>query len=206
MEHSTIGTILFRWQTPVPFEVLTDLMWLRRNRLMGLKLARRILQFRRSHPRTALHLIAFSGGAAIAVFACERLRGRGRLETLALICPAMSPDYNLAPALRSVTRCYALISQRDRLILGIGTRLFGTTDRKFSAGAGKVGFRIPAGAASEEIRTYDRLRLIRWTPSLKALDHHGGHMGWGQVPLLRRHLPALLRGEPKLAVEEVRPP
>ncbi len=204
-EGSDVGSILFRWQTPVPGDFLRHLMCLRRNRLMGLKLARRILEFRRSHPQTTLHVVAFSGGVGIAVFACEQLAGRGDLETLVMVCPAMSPDYNLACALRSVMRCYALVSHRDRLILGMGTRLFGTTDRQFQAAAGQVGFRIPEDVTSEEIDAYSRLRLIRWTPKLKPLGHYGGHMGWARMPFLRRHLLPMLHGKPVLPVEAVKP-
>lgn len=203
--ESAVGSVLFRWQTAVPGEFLTDLMQLRRNRLMGLQLARRILAFRRCHPQTVLHLVAFSGGVGVAVFACEWLRGRGGLETFIMACPALSPEYNLAPALRSVVRSYALVSHRDWLILGIGTRVLGTMDRRFSRAAGYVGFRIPTNITSDQIGRYNRLRFIRWTPALKAVGHHGGHFAWARPPFLREHLLPLLRGKPKLAAERVKP-
>jgi len=201
MEDPSVGSVLFRWQTPVPGEIWTDLMWLRRNRFMGLVLARKILAFRRARPRVALHLIAFSGGVGIALFAGEHLRARGQLQTLIIACPAVSPDYNLARALRSVRRCYALVSHRDRLILGAGTRVFGTTDRRFEPGAGQVGFRIPSAMDAEDTEAYRRLEVIQWTPTLRAVGHYGGHMGWARVPFLRAHLLPLMRGEPELPVE-----
>ncbi len=200
-----LGTVLFKWQFGLPGDISTDLMWLRRNRLMGLKLARKLLAFRRAHPDTHIHLLAFSGGAGIALFACERLGGRGLLDTLILACPAMSPEYNLAPALQAVSRCYAMVSHKDRWVLGLGTRLFGTTDRRFVRAAGLVGFRMPKGLSNEETRLYERLREIHWSERFIPDGHHGGHAGWAGVRFLRRHLLPMLRGEPRLPTREVKP-
>jgi hypothetical protein len=205
LEREALATVLHRWQYGLPGEIWTDLMWLRRNRVMGAKLARRLLAFRRTYPDTRIHLLGYSGGAGIAVFACEALRARRIIETLMLPCPALSSSYNLGPALRATIRCYALISRKDRGILGLGTRVFGTTDRRFEAAAGMTGFRIPAEASAEDRAAYDRLREIHWSPALKALGHHGGHTGWLSVPLLRKHLLPILRGHPLLPTTEVPP-
>ena len=202
-ERIPLGTVLFDWQYGLPGEIFTDLMWLRRNRLMGAKLARKLLSFRRQHPAAKIHLLAFSGGAGIALFACEGLRGRRIIDTLALACPAVSSQYNLAPALRAVQRCYALVSRRDRWVLGLGTRILGTTDRCFSAAAGMVGFAIPLGCSQEELKSYQRLREIRWSPDLLREGHRGGHTSWATVPFLRRHLLPILAGEPRLPVHQI---
>jgi pimeloyl-ACP methyl ester carboxylesterase len=202
---SDMGTILVRWQTGPPGQIWTDLMWLRRNQLMGGKLARRLLAFRRAQPDATIHILAFSGGAGIALFACEKLRGRPLVETLILACPAVSPGYNLGPAMRSIKRCYGLISRRDWLILGLGTGVFGTTDRSFSRAAGLRGFRLPGDASDADLQAYERIRQIHWSPVLKAEGHFGGHVGWGSVPFLYRHLPDMLRGTPTLPVTRVTP-
>jgi hypothetical protein len=204
-EGVTLGTVLFVWQYGLVGEVWTDLMWLRRNRVMGARLARKLLAFRRAHPRTVIHLVAFSGGAGIAVFACERLRGRRIIDTLILACPALSPAYNLGPALQEVHRCYALVSERDILILGLGTRIFGTIDRRFLASAGKVGFCIPGGIPPQNLRAYQRLLEVPWSPSFTRDGHYGGHTSWAGETFLRRHLPGMLRGEPDLPVRKVQP-
>lgn len=198
--NAPIGTILFDWHCKPRGEIFSDLMWLRRNRLMGAKLARKLLAFRRAHPDTRIHLTAFSGGAGIAVFACEHLADKGVVDTLLLGCPALSPSYNLAPALRAVRRCYALISHRDRFLLGIGTAIFGTTDRRFGSAAGRFGFSFPPGAGPTDLRVYERLGQIQWIPSLRADKHYGGHTGWVSTAFLRRHLVPILHGEPLLPV------
>ena len=198
-----IGTILFRWQTPIYADIFSDLMWLRRNRVMGARLSRLLLTFRREHPSTRVHLMAYSGGTGIAVFALERLAGRSLVDTLILACPALSPTYNLGPALRSVRRAYALVSPRDSFILGFGTRTFGTIDRVFTSGAGRVGFRKPPGLSEEDDEAYGRLREFQWTTEYKTLSHHGTHAGWVSVPFLREHLPPLLDGAPRLPMREI---
>lgn len=193
-----LPTVLFDWQFGLTGEIWTDLMWLRRNRVMGAKLARRIMVFHRRHPQVAIHLFACSGGAGIGIFALEQLRGRVNIETLILACPAISPTYNLGPALKSVQRGYALISEGDKWILGLGTSIFGTTDRRFCSAAGRVGFAIPDSATEHDRDAYRRLREIRWTPQMKAEGHFGGHTMWASMPFIRKHLMPLVRGRPLL--------
>ncbi len=202
-QNEVPGTTMFRWQFGLPGEIWTDLMWRRRNEHMAGVLAETLIAFRESHPLAAIHVLAFSGGAGIAVWACERLGGRARVQTLALACPALSPTYNLGPALRSVERCYALVSARDRWLLGVGTGLFGTTDRYFGPAAGQVGFTCPGSLSEEDARAYERLREIRWSPAFSEDGHRGGHTGWARVKFLRRHLLPIIRGEPLLPVHRV---
>lgn len=195
-EQPVMGTIWFKWQFGLVGEVWTDLMWVRRNRVMGAQLARRILAVHRRYPSARLHLAAFSGGAGVAVFALEALKGRKIVETLILGCPALSPTYPLARALRCVTRAYALVSDRDRYLLGLGTRMFGTTDRRYCSAAGRVGFRLPPQATADDVQAYDRLREIHWSPELVADGHYGGHTGWLNERFLRNHLVPMLHGNP----------
>jgi len=195
---ANVGSTWFRWQAAIPGLIFVDLMWHRRNRVMAARLARKLLALRRAHPDATIHLVAFSGGTGIAVFALERLHGRVPIETLILACPAISRAYNLGPAMRGVKRAYALISNRDRWILGAGTRLFGTMDRRYEDSAGLVGFARPSGVSAIDAEAYSRIREIHWSPELRRDGHAGGHTGWAHGPFLRRHLSALLAGTPHL--------
>ncbi len=197
------GTVIFRWQFGLPGEIWTDLCWRRRNERQAGVLAEKLIAFRRAHPQTTIHIVAFSGAAGIAVWACERLGGRAKIATLVLVCPALSPEYNLGSALRSVDRCYALVSARDRWLLGVGTTVFGTTDRRYGSAAGRVGFGRPASLSDDDARAYNRLREIRWSPALIEDGNSGGHTGWARVSFLRKHLTPILRGEPLLPVHDV---
>lgn len=215
---SPLGTILYRWQFGLPGEIWTDLMWHKRNQLKGRQLARRLLAFQRANPQATIHLFACSGGVGVSLFALEaiyRCRTRGHkepacerslpiIETLILACPAVSPGYNLTPALGVVRRCYALVSHRDSIILGLGTRLFGTTDRRFTKSAGMVGFSVPPDLTDEGATAYDRLREIRWLPEFKKEGHGGGHSGTISLLFLKNHLIPLLDGTPKLPTRSVR--
>ncbi len=196
-------TIMFDWQFPVPGEIFTDLMWHRRNRWMGLKLARELKGFHRAHPQSRIHLMAVSAGTGITVFACEKLKRSCMIETLVLTCPALSPTYNLAPALKTATRAYALVSRRDTVVLGLGTRLFGTVDRRFGPAAGCVGFRRPEALSDDDRSAYDRLREVRWSPDLRRDGNRGGHGSWVNVRFLRRHLMPLLHGQPLLPLHDI---
>lgn len=200
-----VGTIVYRWQFGVPGEIWTDLMCLRRNRVMAAKLARKILAFRRENPNTKIHLLGYSGGGGIATFACEQLRGRRVIDTLILACPALSSHYNLAPALRAVTRAYVFVSHRDSVVLGAGTWIFGTIDRVHGRSAGMSGFKRPAGLSAADRECYDRCREIWWDSSLRSLGHYGGHAGWGWSGFLKPHLLPILCGEPLLPALEVKP-
>jgi hypothetical protein len=215
---SPMGTILYRWQFGLPGEIWTDLMWHRRNQLKGRQLARRILAFHRANPQATIQLFACSGGVGVSLFALEaiyRCRTPGHTEsvgnrtlpiidTLVLACPAVSPEYNLTTALGVVRRCYALVSHRDSIILGLGTRIFGTTDRRFMKSAGMVGFRIPPGLTNQQAARYERIREIHWSSEFTKQGHGGGHSGSISLPFLKNHLIPLLAGAPKLPTQPVR--
>lgn len=198
-----IGTALYDWQFGLPGEIWTDLMWYRRNRVMGVRVARKLLQLRRAHPSARIHLWAYSGGAGVLLFALEALRRRVAFSTVILAAPAVRPDYPLHPALASAERCYALVSYKDSVLLGLGTRIFGTTDRTFTQAAGRVGFRRPESLDADAQATYARLQQIFWTPELAADGCGGGHISWIQPRFLAKHLPALLAGEPLLPAQEI---
>ena len=197
------GTVAVRWQFGLPGVIWIDLCWRSRSERKAAEFAEQLVAFRARHPETTIHVVAYSAGTAIAVWACEHLDGRVKIETLVLACSALSPTYNLGPALRSVERCYALVSERDRVILGFGTRVFGTMDRRFVSAAGRMRFSRPRSLSPQDVGAYDRLQEIRWTPDLRVAGNAGGHSGFASVPFLREHMLAILRGEPKLAVHDV---
>ncbi len=200
---SEIEVIQYDWQFGLTGEIWTDLMWLRRNRVMGARLARHLLRLRRRCRGRPIHLYALSGGCAIAVFACESLRGRDVLASLVLAAPALSAGYNLGPALTVVGHGYALVSRLDKVVLGAGTRIFGTSDRQFVSAAGMVGFERPPGLPDEHTRGYDRCRQIRWSRPLVGEGHSGGHAGWIAAEILRHYLPGLLAGTTELPTESI---
>lgn len=115
-----------------------------RNREEARKVAAHIVARHRAEPDRPIYLTCESGGAGIALWALEALPQDVQVEAAVLVAPAVSPDYDLSPALRQVrSRLIALPSKRDALVLGIGTSLFGTMDRRHGASAGFAGFKPP---------------------------------------------------------------
>src|SRR5439155_5076711 len=106
--------------------------------------------FRGEHPTAAVFLVGKSGGTGLVVKALEHLPDDA-VEAAVLISPALSPTYDLTRALRAVRREMVVFwSPLDVIVLGVGTRIFGTIDRIKTVSAGMVGFRPPA--AGEEDR------------------------------------------------------
>ena len=116
------------------------------------------------------------------------------IERAVLLAPAMSPAYDLAGALRAVrTEIIVFWSPLDVLVLGAGTRWFGTIDRVKTVSAGLVGFQVsPEQARSRE---YGKLRQIRWHPRMAATGYFGGHWGPDSPWFLRKYIIPLLRVE-----------
>jgi hypothetical protein len=154
-----------------------------------------IRQFQAGRPGNPVFLVAKSGGAGIAVKALERLN-EDRVERAVLLAPALSPRYDLAAALRAVRREIVVFwSPLDVLILGAGTRLFGTIDRVRTVGAGLVGFAVPDPDEpdAERRRQYAKLRQVRWRPRMVGFGHLGGHFGADHPRFLRKCVLPLLR-------------
>jgi hypothetical protein len=120
-----------------------------------------------------------------------------------LLAPALSADYALTFALRAVRREIVVFwSPLDLVVLGLGTRMFGTIDRVRTVGAGLVGFRVPPADASDPTPNpqYRKLRQIRWHPRMAASGYFGGHMGPDSPFFLSNYVVPLLR------IEETTPP
>ncbi len=132
-----------------------------------------------------------------------RASGRADRGTRDTAGTGVSPRYNLASALRAVRREMVVFwSPLDVLILGAGTRLFGTIDRVKSVSSGLVGFRIPVVDDSDETTTlgYAKLRQVRWRPVMAATGYFGGHLGPDSPLFLRKYVVPLLRVEESRAL------
>jgi hypothetical protein len=186
------ATYLFDWHRGPRGEMLADLTCHRANRRAALRLARLIRKRHREFPNAPIHVLSYSGGTGIAVFAAEKLGRRARIDTLVLAASALSPDYPLADALTRVRRGIALTSRRDLALLWLGTTVFGTIDRRHRPSAGLRGFHNPGASDAAS----DRFVEIPWTREDCALGHAGHHTGTASVAFIReRIVPWLRAGE-----------
>jgi pimeloyl-ACP methyl ester carboxylesterase len=173
---------VFNWGLPFPGGYLANLTRIDRNRRRAADIAREICLYQDAFPGRPVHLVAQSGGAGIAVFAAEALPEGRQIDSIVLLGAALSPTYNLARALaRTRKGLLNSYSTRDTLILGWGTRIFGTTDRKFTPAAGSLGFQMPANLSHEETQLYNqKLIQLPWMPQMADTGrHYGGHISCG---------------------------
>lgn len=167
-------------------------------------------RFRAEHPVRPVYLVAKSGGSGAVIKALEHVPPES-IDRVILLAPALSPDYDLTAALRGVRReMFVFWSPLDLVVLGAGTRIFGTIDRIRSVSAGLVGFRPPrseqfdsfpasdssAGTAEDFARQgYAKLRQVRWRPAMIRTGYFGGHIGPDSPAFLRKYIAPLLRPE-----------
>jgi pimeloyl-ACP methyl ester carboxylesterase len=189
---------VFNWGLAFPGGYLANLTRIDRNRRRAGDIAREICAYQDAFPGRPVHLVAQSGGAGVAVFALEALPAGRQIESLVLLGAALSPTYNLSGALAKVSSgILNSYSERDMFVLGWGTRIFGTTDRKFTRAAGCTGFQTPTDLTPEEERLYaTKLIQMPWTPAMaESGGHYGGHISCGSEAHLAECIaPWMLRG------------
>jgi pimeloyl-ACP methyl ester carboxylesterase len=188
---------VFNWGLPFPGGYLANLTRIDRNRRRAADIARHIVAYQDAYPGRPVHLVAQSGGAGLAVFAAESLPEGRAVEGIVLLGGALSPEYNLCRALAKTKKgILNSHSRRDSVILGWGTRFFGTTDRKFTRAAGCIGFRVPKGLSDADRRLYDeKLVQLPWREDMADTCHHwGGHIASGGEAYLARHIAPWIRG------------
>jgi pimeloyl-ACP methyl ester carboxylesterase len=134
----------------------------------------RLVQLR--EPQRPIFLIAKSGGTGLALQAAEMLPP-ACLERVILLSAAVSPSYDLRPALRATRQeIVSFYSPLDQFILNWGTRQFGTVDRIYGPAAGLKGFEIPDDLCAEDQALYQRLVQVPWNPRMAVYGHMGGHV------------------------------
>ncbi len=187
---------VFNWGLEFPGGYLANITRLDRNRRRAGDIAREICRYQDAYPGRPVHLVAQSGGAGIAVFAAEALPEGRRIDSIVLLGAALSPTYDLSGALaRTRKGLLNSYSTRDTFVLGWGTRIFGTTDRKFTRAAGCTGFQMPANLSAEARRLYDeKLIQLPWMPEMADTGrHYGGHISCGCETHLAEHVAPWMR-------------
>ena len=120
-------------------------------------------------------LAGHSAGAGVALRALESLPADQQVDGLVLMAPAVSRTYDLTPALRRLRgRAHAFTSNRDTLVLAVGTSLFGTADGVHGEAAGHGGFVRPEAADRD---AYSKLQTHRYSRARRRLGDSGSHMG-----------------------------
>ena len=107
------------------------------------------------------------------------------VEAAVLVSPALSTTYDLSGALRHVRKQMLVFpSKGDGLVLGFGTFVFGTMDRKHEKSAGLDGFTMPPGADAAQ---YAKLEQHTYRGKFFHDYGNGGGHAWA-VPALRQRV------------------
>jgi pimeloyl-ACP methyl ester carboxylesterase len=170
----------------------TDLTNVENHAARALELAAEAEAFRLARPGAPVFLIGKSGGCGVIVRALETLP-ECSIERAVLLAPALSPSYDLTRALRAVRQELVVFwSPLDVFVLGLGTRIFGTIDRRRTVSAGLVGFRQPETLDDAGRAQYAKLRQVRWHPRMAPTGNLGGHVGPDLPGFLRAYVAPLL--------------
>ena len=149
------------------------------------RLADFIAAQRRDAPGQPIYVMGYSAGGYVAVRALELLPEGIGVEGAAMLAPAFSPGRDLSQATRRVSPGRFVVSSSilDWLIVGLGTLVFGTCDRKHTPSAGMIGHRGPGA-----------VREIRWRPHMIASGHVGGHFSASATGFVAQHVAPILFG------------
>jgi hypothetical protein len=175
------------------YRVLADEIAYRYLRAQGHALAQTVTAYRCSCPNAEVYLVGQSAGTGVVLAALEELPP-GTVERAFLLAPSVSAGYDLRPALSATRRGIEVYySRRDRFVLGLATTVVGTTDRRHTAPAGRVGFR-PIIACDEDQVLYSRLSQHAWSREVVWTGNRGGHFGSYKIGFLRAYIVPLLAG------------
>jgi pimeloyl-ACP methyl ester carboxylesterase len=159
----------------------------------GEEMAAQVLAILHRDPATQVSLAGHSGGALVALVAARRLPADS-LHAVILLAPSVSEDYEVRPVLRACRAgLHNFYSRRDRIALGVVTKLLGMSDERFEdRAAGRFGFRAPPHGPGDPL--WRRLFQYPWQPDYARLGHDGGHFGGYAPDFMRAFLFPVLLG------------
>lgn len=129
----------------------------------------------KENPNLEITLTSHSAGTGLAVWALEKLPEKMQVQTLVLLASALSPRYDLTAALKHVRgKAYSYYSNGDTIVLGAGTKMFGTVDGVKSESAGLAGFSAPKGSDPKQ---YEKLVQVPYDKQWLRYGDTGDHIG-----------------------------
>jgi hypothetical protein len=184
---------------------LSALMAYKRNQVEAQKIADKITARFRADPGVRIVLTGHSGGTGVGIWALEKLPDDVTVDTVMLLSSALSPQYDLSKALAHVRgKCYSFCSENDVLVLGAGTKMFGTIDGIKTDAAGEFGFVFPTDGNAGQ---YEKLVQKPYDKSWMQYHNIGDHIGDMSRPFSRNILAPLLFEDVKPApVQAIKPP
>jgi len=157
------------------------------------ELAAEVRRVKAEDPERPGYLVGKSGGSGLVLLAAEQLPPR-TLERIILLSSAVSPAYDLRPALRATKgEIVSFFSPYDQLVLGWGTSQFGSIDRVYGPTAGLRRFQVPPNLTDDDRALYERLVQVPWRPSMLLEGHVGLHTGTSLPTFMRTEVAPWLK-------------
>lgn len=178
------AVVRFGWNRGVPFlRSLVNLMSRRHHQRQASRLAERIISYKCQYPAAPVSLLAQSGGCWIVLKALEQLPPDVKVRIAVLIAPSMSPDYDTQlAASKCANGMISIGGPGDFFFLGLGTTLFGTSDRVRTPSAGWIGWHHhPPG-----------FREVRWHPDWVRYGYFSNHTSSSSRNFVERLIAPLL--------------
>jgi len=137
------------------------------------KLAANIVAYQTEFPNRPVTIVGHSGGGGLSLMTAELLDKNRPIDRLVLLAPAVSPYYDLAPAIaRTRSGIANIYSPFDCFLLGIGTIVAGSMDGWHTVAAGMCGFRLP-----KSLEEAPQVQQKRFSPRMLKSWNGGGHFG-----------------------------
>jgi len=179
---------IYDWTHRLP-RVFHNLRSRKRHRIQSQAIAEKILAYQKSWPQRPVFLIGHSGGGGMALRTLEQLPLETTISGAILLGAAVSPGFDLRPALAHVDRkIWNMTSWADVFFLGLMTLAAGTLDGRHSLCAGMTGFRCgklgPLESAKFEEMPY---RCAYWRHG-----HLAGHFGFTAPSFVKHDVAPLL--------------
>lgn len=167
----TWGIELYDWTSSLGY--IYNLRAESRNRREAQKIADRIAEYQMAYPDQPVVLVGQSGGGALAAWVAEAMPVGHKIDGVVMLAASLSPGYRLDGALANCDRGIVnFYSNRDVLMLGLGTTVVGTMDGEHTSSAGRVGFEMPYPANPG----YRKLFQVAWQPEMANVGNNGLHL------------------------------
>ena len=182
LKETSTAVEYYDWTKGVPLFMRRGLSRDSRNSAAVREIAMKIESYQDRYPGRPVYVVGLCAGAGLACEALTRLSDGRRIESAILLGPALSADYDLAPALKATRRGIdSFHSPLDIPVLMALTTFVGTIDGRHMPAAGAIGFLR---------RTHEKAKLRQhiYNPKMLMQGHLGGHFGWTATKFVGRNV------------------
>ena len=146
--------------------------------------AARLAAYKSAHPGAPVTLLGWSAGAMTAIQVTEHVPDGVEVDSVILLSPGVSPDYDLTRMLEKVSgRAVVYWSPKENNLGLLLLKLVGTVDGNFDEAVSFAGFR----------GSYDRRKFaeVPWQPEMASLGNNGDHLDYFlAIPWIREYVAA----------------